>query len=221
MSVWGGPPQRSPELTVEPAMLRWLLAAFLAAPATILLHEGAHWIAARTLGFRDPRLHAFSIDFVAGEYPNSHRLIVAAAGFLMTALLTLTAGALALRRPTPIRIAVLLAAPLRALMWLPIAIVVALGKATVGEGDEVDLSRLTDLPLEVTAGSAVGLLLFAVVAAILAFRKLERRQAAVWGTLIGLVLGWTAYGLAGDALAARASASGSSLSTPPSPESRP
>jgi hypothetical protein len=166
----------------------WFLAALLAVPATVLLHELAHFAAAIALGFHDPRFHPMGIDFVAGDYPTGHRVAVTAAGFLTTAILTLTAAGVALRRPGPIPVAVCLAAPLRALAWLPIAGAILRGEAGIVGGDEANLARLTGLPLALFVGIALSLTLLSWLATALALKKLNRTQA-ILSLLPGLLLG--------------------------------
>lgn len=171
-------------------------------PIGVLAHELGHFGAAVALGFREPRLHAFSTEYLPGGYPESARLIVTAAGFLMTAILTVGAAALAFRRPRSFLLALCLAAPARALVWVPIGILVAQGRATIAGGDEVNLARLMHVPLGLVIGYGLGLMGFAVLATLVALRRRDaaERSPVLLGLFLGLCLGWLAYGIAGPRL---------------------
>ena len=173
----------------------WLGAGFVAVPATILLHEGVHFLLAVLCGFRSVQMHGFAVEYTRGDYPPSHRLMVTGAGYLVTALITLVAGYLAMRRPTALLLALCLAAPLRALFWVPIAIAVARGLAVVDGGDEVTLARLTGWPLPLFVGFSFGLFVFGVGSLGVSWAKLERgsRGWQIGGLLVGMSLGWIAY----------------------------
>jgi hypothetical protein len=169
--------------------------AAVAVPVTILLHELGHFGAARSLGFRDVRLHAFTTEYTSANYPETHRFYVAVAGLAVTVLLTVVAGTVALRWPRPPLLAICLAAPARGLVWIPILVFVAMGRATVDGGDEVRLARLTRLPLEGFVAFSLLLGLYALGATLLALRQRPKPERApiLLGLFVGLVVGWLAY----------------------------
>ena len=169
--------------------------AAVAVPLTVLLHELGHFIVARSLGFRDVRLHAFATEYTAGNYPETHRFYVAVAGLAVTVILTVLAGTLALRSPRPFSLAICLAAPVRGLVWLPILLLVATGRATVEGGDEMRLARLTRLPLEGFIAFSLLLGLYALGATVVALRQRPRpeRLPISLGLFVGMATGWMAY----------------------------
>lgn len=170
--------------------------AVVAVPVTVLLHELGHFGAAVALGFKEPRLHPFYTEYTQGDYSDSHRLVVTAAGFLVTTLLTVGAGTIALRRPRTFLLALCLAAPIRGLVWVPILILVSQGRATIGGGDEVKLARLTGMPLGAVIGFGFFLVLFAIGATVAGLRRREaaERSHTLLGLFLGLIIGWIAYG---------------------------
>lgn len=177
------------------AFLGGVASAAIAVPVTVLLHELGHFLAARWLGFREVRLGAFATEYTAGDYPEMHRFYVAIAGLAVTVLLAVAAGTVALKRPRTFFLAVCLAAPARALVWIPILVLVAMGRATVDGGDEVRLARLTRLPLEGFVALSLLLGVYAVGATVMALRQRPKpeRSPILLGLFVGLAVGWVAY----------------------------
>lgn len=176
------------------ALATFFWAGALAAPISVLLHELAHLLTARSLGFTDVQLHAFSVDYVVGSYPDINRATVTLAGLACTLLMTVLSGLIAVRRPTAAWIALTVAGPLRGWIWFPGIIGILMGKAQAMGGDEVDLAARTQLPLlpfALYSAFLVVFSLFALQKALQAHPVEHRRpfgSAVVLGVITGIIV---------------------------------
>lgn len=173
----------------------WFGAAVLAAPATIVLHELGHFIAAHTFGFPDVVLHHGSVSDGAAEngYPRWQIGLKAAAGPLVTLAVVLgCCYAVTKVGPRPWAIAPAFAAGLRS---------VAIGGAYMftrlrfpgsrGNFDELNAARGLGLSADLVVAANVGLL---VAAWVFLIRRIPQRRLRVLGaTTAGAVTGLALY----------------------------
>jgi hypothetical protein len=194
---------RSTILSAAMPLNRWVawgVAAALAAPLAILLHELAHFLAGLVFGFPQLMLHYGSVSDAAAEsgFPEWQRGIQAAAGPLATLLIVLGCG-VAVRRvgPSPWAVAPAFAAGVRSLA-IGVGYLIARILRRPSEGanfDELNAARHLGVAVEPVIATNVVILLAAWVFLI---RRVPRGQriatitAIAVGTIGGLALyiGW-------------------------------
>lgn len=148
---------------------RWLLwagFAALAAPLGIVLHELGHYLTYRAFDFPNVTLHSSSVSIGNGEifwqfiraadfaaaanvYPLRQVALAAAMGPLVSAVLTVMCCLIASRKPHPFVVSLGLFSPLQfiaGLIYLPVSFFRKLEQANF---DELNVARLTGIPVEI------------------------------------------------------------------------
>lgn len=187
----------------------WIVAAAIAAPLALLLHELAHLVAYMGYGFPSPVLHYNRAsfqgaetfwryvrlgDFAAAEkiVPIGQAAAASALAPLVTYLTILAASAIATRRRSPFAIAFGLASNIRVLPGVLVLLVTVLGGSASTGDDEQHVAFLTGTPE--MALILIGLLIMVIsVMWLIQYIPAGRRTVALLGMLIGVVAGLEIY----------------------------
>jgi hypothetical protein len=179
--------------------LRWMAWPLILAPATILLHELGHLLAAIALGFPEPALHFSSISHGdVGDRPGWQSGVVGLAGPFVTAVLVFIGIVWGVRHPRMrFGYGLAIAAVSRFFVGVPYTIANLIAHAS---GRTLDppafdeykageaLNWSGDLTLGVTA-AAVFVVLFW-----LQFSLARGDKAAAWpGLIVGTIGGWALW----------------------------
>lgn len=170
----------------------WLVVGSVAVPLGILLHELGHLAAAFAVGYDTPRLEGITATYGTAGHSDYQRGLVAVSGPLVTLLLTLIGWLLGQRYPLARLLS--LAASVRGLLWLGVAVMVARGIGKVNGGDEFVLSQRWGWPLELTTGLSVVLAFGSLIGLA---RVPKPLRGAAWAGVAGVVLGAVASLVAG------------------------
>ena len=179
--------------------LSWALAAAIAAPLAIVLHELGHFVVGLAFGVPDLVLHYGNVSDSADKtgIPLWQRGLQAAAGPLATLLIVLGCCVAVLRiGPKPWAVAPAFAAGVRSVgIGVAYLVVRILGKPAQGNFDEMNAATRLGLPPELVIASNVLILLGAWVwltYRIPSGQRVATLTATVLGTAVGLALyvGW-------------------------------
>lgn len=191
---------------------RWLLwagFAALAAPLGIVLHELGHYLTYRAFGFPDVVLHSASVstgngeifwqfiraaDFVAAAnvYPLRQVALGSAMSPLVSAVLTVTCCLIASRKPHPFVVSLGLFSPLQfiaGLVYLPVRFFRKLEQANF---DELNVARVTSIPVEIFILLGAFLLIGGVFWLLRCISK-GNRLFAVSAVIVGVIVGLGVY----------------------------
>ena len=177
--------------------LRWVLAAAVVLPLTVLLHELAHFGVAHAFGFPDVLLYPTYVrdGAEAAGYPAWQRGVRAAAGPALTWVMIIAGAVAAHRHPRSVWAVTLgLIAPVRsALVAAGLLVAAALGRTLAAANlDEVDAATLLGFPAgPLLAASGAG----AAAAWWVVIRSLPqgRRRAIIGAVAVGGAAGLGLY----------------------------
>lgn len=193
-------------------MFTWIVAAIIAIPIAVLTHEAGHFFAYRAFGFPGASLHYESSTYDledqfwplyrSGAQHAAAELVApwkvgtaAAAGLVVTYVMTIAGCIAATRTLQPVAVTVTLAANLLA---IPIAVSVirTWGSGIIRGTDEAHVAALTGIPEALLV--VLGLASF-VGSAVWLFGRVTRseRLISIVSTIVGLAAGMVAYLIVG------------------------
>lgn len=193
-------------------MFTWIVAAMIATPIAVLAHEAGHFLVYQAFGFTGASLHYESSTYDledrfwslyrSGALHAAAEVVApwkvgtgAAAGLVVTYVMTIAGCVAATRTPRPVVVTVTLAANLRA---IPIAVsaIRTWGSGNIRGTDEAYVAALTGIPEALLV--ILGLASF-VGSTVWLFGRVPRseRLISIISTIVGLAAGLVAYLIVG------------------------